>query len=69
MRTEHSHIHQLIDKLENLPPERIQEIEDFIDFIRQRDQDRQLTHAAMKIAEPGLNEIWNNPDDAIYDTL
>ncbi len=69
MATERNHIHALIDKLENLPPERINEVEDFIDFIKQRDQARQLTQAAMKTAEPSLKKVWDNPDDAIYDAL
>ncbi len=69
MATERNHIHELIDKLEALPPERINEVEDFIDFINQRDQDRQLTHAATKAAEPSLQKVWDNPDDAVYDQL
>ncbi len=69
MATERNHIHTLIDKLETLPPERINEVEDFIDFIKQRDQVRQLTQAAMKTAEPSLKRVWDNPDDAIYDAL
>jgi len=69
MATERNHIHELIDKLESLPPERINEVEDFIDFIKQRDQDRQLTHAATKTAEPSLHKVWVNPDDAVYDAL
>ncbi len=69
MATERNHIRELIDKLETLPPERVAEVEDFIDFIKQRDQDRQLTQAATKTAEPSLKKVWDNPDDAIYDTL
>ena len=69
MATEHNHIRKLIDKLEALPPERIAEVEDFIDFIKQRDLDRQLTQAAMKTVEPSLQKVWDNPDDAIYDQL
>ena len=69
MATEHNHIRELIDKLEALPPERIAEVEDFIDFIKQRDQARQLTRAAATAAEPSLQKVWDNPDDAVYDTL
>ncbi len=69
MATERNHINELIDKLEALPPERIDEVENFIDFIKQRDQNRQLTHAAMKMAEPSLKKVWDNPDDAVYDAL
>jgi len=69
MATERNHIHELIDKLEALPPARINEVEDFIDFIKQRDQDRQLTHVATTAAEPSLHKVWDNPDDAVYDQL
>jgi len=69
MATNSNHINELIDKLETLPPERIAEIEDFIDFIKQRDQDRQLTQAATKTAENSFAKVWDNPDDAVYDIL
>lgn len=69
MATERNHINELIDKLEALPPERVNEVEDFIDFIKQRDQDRQLTHAATRAAEQSFNQVWDNPDDAVYDAL
>jgi hypothetical protein len=69
MATNREHLHDLIDKLEGLPPERIVEVEDFIDFLKSRESDRQLTYAATKIAEPSLQKVWDNPDDAAYDTL
>lgn len=69
MATERNHIRELIDKLEALPPERIAEVEDFIDFLKSRDTDRQLTRAAAKAAEPSLQKVWDNPDDAVYDAL
>lgn len=69
MAIERKHIHELIDKLEALPPERINEVEDFIDFIKQRDQDRQLTHAATQTAGQSFAKVWDNPDDAVYDAL
>jgi len=59
----------LFEKIDTLPPERVAEVEDFVDFLRQKDQDRQLTHAAAKTAEPNLKKVWDNPDDAVYDTL
>lgn len=59
----------LIEKIDTLPPERMEEVEDFVDFLRQKDQDRQLTHAAAKTAEPSLKKVWDNSDDAVYDAL
>ncbi len=59
----------LIEKIDSLPPERVEEVEDFVDFLRQKDQDRQLTRSAAKTAEPSLKKVWDNPDDAVYDAL
>jgi len=69
MATNRNHIHELIDKLESLPPERIAEVEDFIDFLKSRDADRQFAHAAAMTSEAAFAKVWENPDDAIYDTL
>ncbi len=59
----------LLDKLDQLPPERVAEVEDFVDFLRSRDQDRNLTRAATKISEAGFHQVWDNTDDAAYDQL
>jgi len=69
MAIEHNHVRALIGKLEALPPERVNEVEDFIDFIKQRDQDRQLTQAARRFAEQSFANVWDNSEDAIYDQL
>jgi hypothetical protein len=59
----------LIEKLLALPAERIAEVEDFVDFLRQRDQDRALTRAATQRSEAVFAEVWDNPEDAEYDRL
>lgn len=69
MAIERNHLRELIDKLEGLPPERVAEVEDFIDFLQQRDRDDRLVRTAMAAAEPSLRKVWDNPDDAIYDSL
>lgn len=66
---EAQHIEQVVQKLEALAPNRIDEVEDFIDFLSQRDTDQQLTQAAMAASESTLSTIWNNDDDAEYDQL
>jgi len=60
---------QVILKLQQLSFERINEVEDFIDFLKQKSQDRQLTQAAMLTAESSFQQIWDNPEDADYDNL
>ena len=59
----------LIEKLKRLPPERVAEVEDFVDFLRTRDEDRALARAVTHVAEPAFDKVWNNDDDAAYDRL
>jgi hypothetical protein len=59
----------LVEKIEALPAERIAEVEDFVDFLRLREQDRALTRAAATTSAPSFATIWNNPDDDVYDAL
>lgn len=63
------HIQQMVKKLKALPPERVAEVEDFIDFLQARNNDRGLVQAAQAITESRLKAIWDNPDDAAYDRL
>lgn len=60
---------RLVKKLEGLSPARLAEVEDFIDFLKSRDADRAITLAVMAASEPTLKAIWENPEDAVYDSL
>ena len=59
---------ELIEKIRALPPDKIAEVVDFVDFLAYRD-DRLLVKAALKLSEPMFAEVWDNPEDAEYDTL
>lgn len=59
----------LIEKIRSLPPEKLVEVEDFVDFLKMRDEDRLVTHAATKLSEDSFRQVWDNPDDAEYDRL
>ena len=59
----------LIEKIEALPAERIVEVEDFVEFLRMREQERALTRAATAIGTPAFAEVWSNPEDDVYDAL
>ncbi len=59
----------LLDKLRSLPPDKLAEVEDFVDFLRQRDADSRLTRTVSKLSEGALREVWDNADDAEYDRL
>lgn len=59
----------VLAKLRRLPPERVAEVEDFIDFLSSRDRDRPLVRVAQAVSEASLKTIWNNDADADYDRL
>jgi hypothetical protein len=59
----------LLEKIRSLSPERLAEVEDFVDFLRQRSDDSTLSFAAMKLSEDAFRKVWDNPDDADYDRL
>jgi hypothetical protein len=69
MQSEIRQIEQVVRKLQLLSPDRVSEVEDFIDFLSQRGLDQQVVQAAMAASQPALTEIWNNPEDAEYDQL
>lgn len=63
----------LIRKIGALPVARIAEVENFVDFIGQREEDAASDHAlrsaAMTASAPSFAAIWSNPEDDIYDAL
>ncbi len=59
----------LIEKIRRLPSDKAVEVEDFVDFLRRRDQNRTLTTAATRLSEPAFQRVWDNPEDAVYDQL
>lgn len=61
--------HTLIEKLRSLPPERVMEVKDFVDFLCTRDGTRVGVQAAARVAEPAFAKIWDNEEDAAYDKL
>ena len=59
----------LIEKIKALPPERLDEVEDFVDFIASRAQERSLARATAATSAAVFAKIWSNPDDDVYDAL
>ena len=59
----------LMKKIRTLAPERLAEVEDFVDFLKQRTNDRGLILAASKLSENTFSKVWDNPEDASYDSL
>jgi hypothetical protein len=55
----------ILSKMMDLSPDKVAEVEDFIDFLRQRQEGRPLT----RIADKSFAEVWDNPEAAAYDQL
>jgi hypothetical protein len=56
----------LLAKIRDLSQERAAEVEDFIDFLRTRDEHRELVQAAAQASEPSLAAAWDDPEDDAY---
>lgn len=64
------HEQALLEKLRHLAPEQVEEVEHFVDVLRQRQaNERRFSHAVSRLAEPAFARVWDNPDDADYDHL
>ena len=68
----------LIEKIATLPPQRLAEVEDFVDFLRAREagketerdsRDARLTAQSARVSEPAFARVWDNDEDAAYDRL
>lgn len=59
----------MISKLQHLSTERLREVEDFIDFISERDQDQRLRNHYQQASAQAFDKVWDNEEDAIYDSL
>ncbi len=59
----------LLAKIDELPPDRLAEVADFVEFLRQREADRRLARAASKLSERSFAKVWDNAADAVYDEL
>jgi hypothetical protein len=59
----------LFDKIKQLPPQRVAEVEDFVDFLREREAEQRLTQTAAKTSEASFAQVWDNDEDAVYDRM
>lgn len=59
----------LMEKLRSLSPEKLAEVEDFVDFLRARSEERSLVDSATHLSEKAFHNVWDNPDDSEYDRL
>lgn len=60
---------ELIEKIRQLPADKIAALADFVDFLYERDARRHLARAASRVSEASFARVWSNPEDADYDSL
>ncbi len=61
--------HTLLAWILDLPPERLAEVADFVEFLRAREAEFKLSRAVATASERSLAAVWDNPEDAIYDAV
>ena len=59
----------LTEKIRTLSPEQVIEVENFVEFLRLRDRDRELTRISAGATVPAFEAVWANPEDDVYDAL
>ena len=60
---------ELLNKIRTLPEDQVKEVDDFVDFLRQRRAEGGLRKTMTALSDPVFQRIWDNPDDAAYDQL
>lgn len=58
----------LVKRIKQLPPPKIAEVENFVDFLYQKEEQK-LVQSAMKLSENSFQKVWDNDEDSIYDEL
>ena len=56
----------LINEIDKLPEELLPEVLDFIKFLEAKEN---LASASQSLSEKSFENIWNNNEDAVYDSL
>lgn len=65
----HEQVAKMIERIEHLPPERIAEVADFVEFLQQKENDIRLREDFSQASEASFRNVWDNDDDAAYDAL
>lgn len=62
-----SKVNILSEKIQALSAEQINEVEDFVEFLRLRGRERELTRASTAVSAAVFEAIWNSAEDDVYD--
>jgi hypothetical protein len=64
-----ANLNSLSEKIQTLSAEQVTEVEDFVEFLRHRGQNRELVRSAATVSTLTFEAIWNNPEDDVYDAV
>lgn len=56
-------------EIDNLPEDILAEVFDFIQFLESKKDKTLLTKASQKLSEVSFKKVWDNDEDAVYDSL
>jgi len=59
----------LSEKIQTLSPEQVRKVEDFVEFLHLRGQDRAFSRTASAASSPAFAAVWNNPGDDAYNAI
>lgn len=62
-------VQTLIKKIRDLPPDKVAQVEGFVDFLRLRHGEERLRVDTTRLSETAFAAVWDNPEDAVYDDL
>jgi len=56
-------------EIDKLPEDILAEVFDFIQFLESKKDKTLLTKASQKLSEVSFKKVWDNDEDAVYDSL
>jgi hypothetical protein len=59
----------LNEKIRTLTPEQLSEVDNFVEFLRLRAEERGIARTAAAVSAPAFEAVWSNPEDDAYDAL
>ena len=59
----------LTEKIRTLSPEQLSEVDDFVEFLRVRAEERGLARTASAVSAAAFEAVWTNTEDDAYDSL
>jgi mRNA-degrading endonuclease RelE of RelBE toxin-antitoxin system len=56
-------------EIDSLPEEILKEIYDFVKFLEFKSEKEMLAKVSQRLSESSFQKIWDNEEDAVYDSL